>query len=115
MERLNRAMIMILCVFTTGCGTSHNSHNSECRLYKVEGKVQMVRFRAYAQDAAESLGLTGWVTNNDDGGVESKACGKPSKLDAYKEKLITGSPKSTVTSVEIHPAPYEDFESFERY
>ena len=37
------------------------------RRYSIEGQVQGVGFRYRARYAAQSLGLTGWVENEDDG------------------------------------------------
>ena len=37
---------------------------------KVKGHVQGVFFRSHTQEMAEKLGLTGWVRNAPDGGVE---------------------------------------------
>ena len=39
------------------------------RRYSIEGQVQGVGFRYRARYAAQSLGLTGWVENEDDGSV----------------------------------------------
>ena len=51
----------------------------------VEGQVQGVGFRAFVQDQAIRLGLTGWVRNRWDGAVEVTAEGRKDQL----EKLLT--------------------------
>ena len=53
----------------------------ERRHYRVTGRVQGVGFRYRAQYAAQSLGLTGWVLNREDGSVEMEAQGDPAALD----------------------------------
>ena len=46
----------------------------------VRGRVQGVFFRASAQREAKRLGLTGWVKNRPDGGVEILAEGEEDEL-----------------------------------
>ena len=50
----------------------------------VRGRVQGVFFRASTQREAKRLGLTGWVKNRADGGVEILAEGEE---DALKELI----------------------------
>jgi acylphosphatase len=50
----------------------------------VRGRVQGVFFRASTQREAKRLGLTGWVKNRPDGGVEILAEGEE---DALKELI----------------------------
>jgi acylphosphatase len=47
----------------------------------VEGKVQGVYYRASAAKKAQSLGLTGWVQNLEDGRVEIHAQGATDALE----------------------------------
>ena len=47
------------------------------RRYSIEGQVQGVGFRYRARYAAQSLGLTGWVENEDDGSVTLEVQGDP--------------------------------------
>lgn len=51
------------------------------RYYRFYGRVQGVGFRYRAQQAARSLGVTGWVTNLYDGSVEMETQGKEEELD----------------------------------
>jgi acylphosphatase len=46
----------------------------------VRGRVQGVFFRASAQREAKRLGLTGWVKNRQDGGVEILAEGEEDQV-----------------------------------
>lgn len=45
------------------------------------GRVQGVGFRYYSTYKAQSLGLTGWVRNCDDGSVEMEVQGEPDIID----------------------------------
>ena len=53
----------------------------------VRGRVQGVFFRASTQREAKRLGLTGWVKNRPDGGVEIVAEGEE---DQVKDLLVLG-------------------------
>ena len=79
------------------------------RHYSIEGQVQGVGFRYRACYAAQSLGLTGWVENEDDGSVSLEVQGDPAlfpKLFA----LIQRSDYIRVTAIRQHdtaPDPWE--------
>lgn len=49
--------------------------------YRIFGDVQGVGFRYRAKYAAQTLGLTGWVENLDDGSVEMEVQGTPEKME----------------------------------
>lgn len=51
------------------------------RHYFIYGQVQGVGFRYRAKYAAQTLGLTGWVENMDDGSVEMEVQGLPEQID----------------------------------
>lgn len=67
----------------------------------ITGKVQDVAYRAYAQDAADSLGITGWVKHGPDGSVLVCAQGAPDTLKEYVEYLHEGSLRAVVEGVAI--------------
>ena len=71
----------------------------------VRGRVQGIGFRWFTLETAESLGLTGWVKNRDDGSVEAEAQGTETALERFVERLKTGNPAAKVTSIEAKPAP----------
>ena len=79
------------------------------RRYSIEGQVQGVGFRYRARYAAQSLGLTGWVENEDDGSVTLEVQGDPAlflKLFA----LIQRSDYIQITGIrqkDIPPDPWE--------
>lgn len=80
---------------------------------KVEGRVQMVMYRDFAQRKARNLGVVGWVKNIGDGTVEVVAQGTPDQLKAFVEKLHEGSILSRVDSVSVEWRPpsgqFDDF------
>lgn len=57
-------------------------------------------FRYRAQQAARSLGVTGWVTNLYDGSVEMEAQGKEEELDRL-EAMIRQSRYVDVTDLTV--------------
>ncbi len=67
----------------------------------ITGKVQDVAYRAYAQDSADALGITGWIKNMPDGTVVVCAQGMPDILKEYVEYLHEGSLRAVVEGVAI--------------
>ena len=65
----------------------------------VTGHVQGVFFRATARLQAETLGLTGWVRNNDNGSVEIFAEGPIDALNALQQWCHLGPPAARVERV----------------
>ncbi len=47
----------------------------------IKGRVQGVFFRAYTRDAAQLIGVTGWVRNLPDGRVEAVFEGESDKVE----------------------------------
>jgi acylphosphatase len=85
---------------------------TEQRIYRVEGRVQGVWFRASTREQAESLGITGHAINLADGDVEVLACGPAAALEALYEWLHEGPELAKVGRVESrswsgpHPADF---------
>ncbi|HLA71902.1 MAG TPA: acylphosphatase [Steroidobacteraceae bacterium] len=71
-----------------------------CRRSFVSGRVQGVFYRATCVRKAESLGLTGYARNLNDGRVEVLACGDAAAVEQYVAWLWEGSPSSKVTGVD---------------
>jgi len=65
-----------------------------------QGKVQGVSFRYYTKDAAQALGLTGFVKNREDGSVEIIAEGDESKLAKLLKWSYDGPGAAEVSSVQ---------------
>lgn len=68
---------------------------------RVEGRVQGVYFRAWTQENARELGLSGWVRNRRDGSVEALFSGAEGAIDDMLKRLKNGPPGASVRSVEI--------------
>ena len=63
------------------------------------GRVQGIGYRWFVRDTAERLGLTGWVSNRDDGAVEGEAEGDGKALEDLLDALRTGHPLAKVTGL----------------
>ena len=70
----------------------------------VRGRVQGVGFRWFAREEAESLGVSGWARNREDGSVEAEAEGTPGALDEFVRRLRDGNPAARVDEVVAVPA-----------
>jgi len=82
------------------------------RRFVVSGRVQGVGFRAFAQHAARTIGLTGWARNLDDGDVEVHANGTQHQLDGFEARLRQGPRWGEVRSVSVTEAEVSDASGF---
>lgn len=67
----------------------------------VEGRVQGVGFRYFVQVQASQLGLTGWVRNLEDGGVEILAEGEKTDILELLDRVRTGPRGSFVSDTKF--------------
>ena len=67
----------------------------------VRGRVQGVWFRGSMQEAAERLGVAGWVRNRPDGTVEAEAEGTHEAVDALIAWAHQGPPGARVADVSV--------------
>lgn len=79
----------------------------------VEGRVQGVGFRAFAQREAQRLGLNGRVRNLENGTVEVTARGPLSDLEIFENKIKKGPAFSKVTNSIFEPDVAVEDEGFE--
>ena len=80
---------------------------------KISGKVQGVFFRAGACAKAIEFGLTGWVANTSDGGVEIVAEGSENNLNSFIDWCGSGPSTAVVEKVEVSPRQVSgEFENF---
>jgi len=76
----------------------------------VTGRVQGVFYRQSTRDMAQSLGLSGWVRNQDDGSVAMEVIGPKSAVERMIGWAQKGPPHARVDNVAIEwvePAPDE--------
>jgi acylphosphatase len=72
---------------------------------KVSGYVQGVFFRYHSKEMAESLGITGWVTNQNDGSVRIEAEGDEAQLNQFISWCRHGPRGAVVDKVETSFSP----------
>jgi acylphosphatase len=79
----------------------------------VKGRVQAVGFRAFVQQSAFQIGVTGWVRNVGYDTVEAVAEGPKDKIDAFLRAMKHGPVSSRVDeSREEWEQVTEEFSSF---
>jgi acylphosphatase len=71
------------------------------RRYLIRGRVQGVGFRYFTQAVASREGLSGWVRNTPDGGVETAVEGKREALDRFERQIRHGPPGARVDRVDV--------------
>ncbi len=82
------------------------------RFYRVRGRVQGVGFRYFVEHAAQTLGVTGWVRNSDDGYVEVYAAGSAEQLADLAGLLWKGPRWAEVRGVDESEAALEKHSGF---
>ncbi len=90
-----------------------NAAGISARRAVVQGRVQGVGFRYFAERAARETGVKGYVRNLPDGSVESVAEGDEASVARYLDKLRQGPRLSRVDAVDVGEVPPQDFASFE--
>ncbi|HLD84343.1 MAG TPA: acylphosphatase [Coxiellaceae bacterium] len=83
-----------------------------CIQARVLGKVQGVFYRDSARKKAQSLGIVGWVKNDNDGSVSLHACGDAEKIKQFIEWLHQGPLLAKVSHVDWGQIPTETHEGF---
>lgn len=71
----------------------------------VRGHVQGVGFRYFVLNAANAMGLSGWVRNCPDGSVEVTAEGEFEALESLLQKLRNGPRMGLVSDVVYQWSP----------
>ena len=82
------------------------------RHLRIHGRVQGVYYRQSMTEAAQRLGVHGWVRNRQDGSVEALATGPASAVQALIEWARQGPPAARVERVEIGEAPAFEAQGF---
>ena len=71
---------------------------------RIHGLVQGVYYRQSMIEAAQRLGLQGWVRNRLDGSVEALAVGQPDAVQALTAWAARGPAAARVQRVEVQEA-----------
>ena len=69
------------------------------RRYLITGRVQGVGFRYFTQRVAVQHGISGWVRNTPDGGVEVEAEADADALHQFERQISTGPAGAHVDQV----------------
>jgi len=78
----------------------------------ISGIVQGVSFRFFIKSNAKKLGLTGWVRNTEDEGVEAVFCGEKKKI----EEMISLCRKGPFLAIVKHVGfDWEEPENFQDF
>ncbi|HEX5473208.1 MAG TPA: acylphosphatase [Vicinamibacterales bacterium] len=71
------------------------------RRYRIEGRVQGVGFRFFAEAAAAREGVHGWVRNLPDGGVEAFVEGDAESVDRVEAALRRGPAHAQIDRIDV--------------
>ncbi|HEY1204559.1 MAG: acylphosphatase [Bryobacteraceae bacterium] len=82
------------------------------RRYFIQGRVQGVGYRYFAESVAAELGIAGYARNLDDGRVEVYAVGTTDQLSALSGYLRKGPRMADVHGVQEMEAPVNDLSEF---
>ena len=76
--------------------------------FRVAGRVQGVAFRWFGCAAARELGVTGWIRNRADGGVEGEAYGDRLRLEMFLDRLRQGPTAAQVDRLNWEEIPADE-------
>jgi acylphosphatase len=80
---------------------------------RITGRVQGVFFRAWTQQQARELGVSGWVRNAADGSVEAHVEGDEAAVKTLVQRMWQGPPSAEVENVEVEDDEPERLSGFE--
>ncbi|HUB48865.1 MAG TPA: acylphosphatase [Acetobacteraceae bacterium] len=78
----------------------------------IAGRVQGVGFRAWMQEHARALGLSGWVRNRVDGTVEALVAGDVASVEELLRLCRRGPRMAEVVSIDEEMADPPDYPGF---
>ena len=85
-------------------GSGVNAMAESVLSLRVTGRVQGVNYRGWTQDAAERLGVRGWVRNEPDGSVSALVAGPEASVAALLAAMRRGPPSARVADLAAAPA-----------
>jgi acylphosphatase len=77
------------------------------------GRVQGVFFRDTVRRRAEAAGVSGWITNREDGAVEAVFEGEPGAVEELVELCRNGPGRAEVTGLDVAEEAPEGVAAFE--
>ena len=86
--------------------------NKETILIIVKGNVQGVFYRQSTREKAIELGITGKVSNMEDGSVHIVATGSKENLERLTDWCRVGPPKARVSNLDIKKLELQQFDRF---
>ena len=78
----------------------------------ISGRVQGVGFRAWMQEKARALGVSGWVRNRADGSVEALVAGEVAAVEELLRLCRRGPRMAEVVSIDEDMADPPDHPGF---
>lgn len=92
----------------------HNREEKARVNVEVYGRVQGVGYRYFVQSQARRFGLSGWVRNRRDGGVELEAEGTRVALEQFLQAIHRGPTAARVERIHAIWGPYTgQYDGFE--
>ena len=82
------------------------------RHVRATGRVQGVFFRAWTKQAADELGVRGWVRNCTDGSLEAHLEGDEDEIDELIARMRDGPRGASVSELATRPAEVQSFSDF---
>lgn len=78
----------------------------------ISGLVQGVSFRYFIKINAQKLGITGWVQNTEDGGLEAVFCGEKEQIEQMIDICKKGPMLAEVKNLGFDWEEPENFDCF---
>src|SRR5439155_24814907 len=98
---------------TKGQSTKFRMSLKVARRFVIQGEVQGVGYRFFAQRAAARHHIVGYIRNLPDGRVEALVEGPADNVEAFKHDLATGPQFAVVDQIEeIDTEPTGEYSSF---
>ncbi len=80
---------------------------------KIFGRVQGVGYRAWTEQTANQMNLSGWVRNRNDGSVEAVITGTEKNLEKFIKACYDGPESANVETISVSEGLDELLKNFE--